>query len=72
MTTAPENSQPSESKLPTTSPNSDATSAAPEFHNPFQGPEAESAWRRLRAQPGRVVSRDEMLRRIQEQARPKS
>lgn len=34
----------------------------------FKGPGAKEAWRRLRAQPGRVVSRDEMMRRVREQA----
>lgn len=53
---------------PTTSTNSDITSAAPNFHNPFQGPGAEDAWRRLRAGRGTVVTREEMMRRIQEQA----
>ncbi|WP_208133631.1 hypothetical protein [Hymenobacter sp. BT559] len=65
MTTSPENSQPSASKSPTPSPKSGTTSAT---LNPFQGPGAEEAWKRLLAQPGRVVSREEMIRRVQEQA----
>ena len=71
MTTTPENSQPLESKSPATWPNSATTSAAPSASNPFQGPGAEDVWRRLRAQPGRVVTRDEMMRRIREQAQRK-
>lgn len=54
--------------MPTTSENSATTSAAPSFHNPFQGPGAEDAWRRLRAERGNVVTREEMMRRIREQA----
>ena len=72
MTTTPENSQPLESKSPKALPNSAITSAAPSASNPFQGPGAEDAWRRLRAQPGRVVSREEMMRRIREQAQRKA
>ncbi len=68
MTTIPENSQPLEFKSPTTLSNSAITSATPSLHNPFQGPGADDAWRRLRAQPGQVVTRDEMMRRIREQA----
>lgn len=64
MTTSPENLQPSASK----SPKSGTTSAGP---NPFQGPGAEEAWKRLLAQPSRVVSREEMIRRAQEQAAAK-
>ncbi|MDO7886911.1 hypothetical protein [Hymenobacter cheonanensis] len=71
MTTSPENSQPSESKSPMTSENSDITSAAPSLHNSFQGPGAEDAWRRLRATRGNVVSCEEMIRRAQEQAAAK-
>lgn len=71
MTTTPEDSQPSESKSPTTSQNFDTTSAAPNFPNPFQGPGAEDAWRRLRAERGQVVSREEMIRRVQEQGKRK-
>jgi hypothetical protein len=56
---------------PTTSENSATTSAAPSFHNPFQGPGAEDAWRRLRATRGNVVTREEMIRRAQEQAAAK-
>ena len=51
-----------------TSENSATTSAASSFHNPFQGPGAEDAWRRLRATRGNVVTREEMIRRVQEQA----
>ena len=69
MMTTPENSQPSESKSPATSENSASSSAAPSLHNPFQGPGAEDAWRRLRAERGPVVTREEMIRRAQEQAR---
>lgn len=54
-----------------TSENSATTSAAPSFHNPFQGPGADDAWRRLRATRGNVVSREEMMRRAQEQAATK-
>ncbi len=72
MTTIPENSQPLESKSPTTLPTSATISAASSASNPFQGPGAEDAWRRLRAQPGRVVSREEMMRRIREQAQRKA
>ncbi len=72
MTTTPENSQPSESKSLATSPNSATSSATPSFHNPFQGPDAQDAWRRLRAERGPIVSRDEMMRHIQEQAQHKA
>ncbi|AMR26248.1 hypothetical protein A0257_03485 [Hymenobacter psoromatis] len=41
------------------------------FPNPFQGPGAEDAWRRLRASRGNVVTREEMMRRVQEQAAKK-
>ena len=54
-----------------TSENSATTSAA-SFHNPFQGPGAEDAWRRLRATRGNVVTREEMMRRVQEQAKRKT
>ena len=56
---------------PTTSKNSAITSAAGSSHNPFQGPGAEDAWRRLRATRGNIVTREEMMRRIQEQAAKK-
>jgi len=55
----------------TNSKNSAITSAADSFHNPFQGPGAEDAWRRLRATRGSIVTREEMMRRIQEQAAKK-
>jgi hypothetical protein len=57
---------------PLTSKNSATTSAAPSFPNPFQGPGAEDAWRRLRATRGHVVSREEMIRRVQEQSQRKA
>lgn len=67
MTTSPENSQFSASKSLEQSPKSVTTSAA-ERPNPFQGLGSEDAWQRLLAQPGRVVTREEMIRRVQEQA----
>lgn len=72
MMETPENLQPPASKSPEPSPKSGTTSAAPSFHNPFQGPGAEDAWRRLLAQKGRVVTREEMMRRIREQAQGKA
>jgi hypothetical protein len=48
-----------------------STSVAHSFHNPFQGPGAEETWKRLLAQPSRVVSREEMIRRAQERAAAK-
>lgn len=71
MTTTPENSQHSESKSPTTLPNFDITSAASDFDNPFQGAGAEEAWRRLRSSRNNIVTREEMIRRAQEQANRK-
>ncbi|QKG55101.1 hypothetical protein [Hymenobacter sp. BRD67] len=43
-----------------------------ERSNPFQGPDAADAWQRLLAQPGRVVTREDMMRRVQEQAQRKA
>ena len=71
MTTTPENSQPSKSKSPATYENSAITSAGPDFQNPFQELGADESWRRLRVQCGNVVTREEMVRRVQEQARKK-
>jgi len=68
MMEAPENLQPSASKSPAPLKKSDTTSAGAERPNPFQGPGAADAWQRLLAQPGRVVSREKMMRRVQEQA----
>ncbi len=68
---APENPQPSEEKSIVPLKKSDPTSAASSFRNLFQEPGAEDAWRRLRATRGTVVTREEMIRRVQEQAAAK-